>query len=58
MAIKVIAIIGSSSQGISFEELLKTSGITKKLEYKHTNEYFKKYLREGSIIRIQSGRIK
>jgi len=58
MAIKAIALIGSSNQAISFEELLKTSGITKKLEYKHTNKYFKKYLVEGSIIRIQSGKIK
>jgi len=58
VAIKAIALIGSGSQGISFEELLKTSGITKRLKYKHTNEYFKKYLEEGSIIRIQSGKIK
>jgi len=58
VAIRVIALIGSSSQGVSFEELLKKSGITKKLEYKHTNTYFKKYLGEGSIIRIQSGKIR
>jgi hypothetical protein len=57
MAIKAIGIIGLSSQGISFEELLKTSGITKKLEHKHTKEYFKKYLIEGSIIRIQRDKI-
>ncbi len=50
--------MGSSSQGISFEGLLKKSGITKKLENKHTNAYFKRYLGEGSIIRIQSGKIK
>jgi hypothetical protein len=29
------------------------SGITKKLEPKHTENYFKKYLDEGSILRIQ-----
>lgn len=37
----------------SFEMLLRTSGITKKLETKHTETYFKKYLDEGSILRIQ-----
>lgn len=58
MAIKALALIGSSSQGISFEQLLKSSGIAKKIEYKHTIEYFKKSLGEGSIMRIQSGRIK
>ncbi len=56
MAIKVIALMGSRNQGISFEDLLKTSGIAKKLAYKHTNVYFKKYLDEGSIMRIQSGK--
>lgn len=58
MAIKTIALMGSSSQGISFESLLKTSGLTKKLEHRHTEEYFKKHLRDGSIMRIQGGRIK
>lgn len=37
----------------SFEKLLKSSGITKNLEQKHTENYFKKYLDEGSILRIQ-----
>jgi hypothetical protein len=53
MAIKVIALMGSSEQGISFERLLKTSGITKRLENKHSESYFKRYLKEGSIMRIQ-----
>jgi len=52
-AIKVIALLGKREQGLSFEKLLKSSGITKKLEKKHTEEYFKKYLDEGSILRIQ-----
>jgi hypothetical protein len=58
VAIKALALVGSSTQGISYEELLKTSGLTKKLERKHTDTYFKNYLREGSIMRIQSGKIK
>lgn len=52
-AIKVIALIGKREQGISFEKLLTLSGITKKLEPKHSENYFRKYLEEGSIMRIQ-----
>ena len=52
-AIKVIALLGKREQGLSFEKLLKSSGITKKLENKHTEQYFRKYLDEGSILRIQ-----
>ena len=52
-AIKVISLLGKRDQGLSFEELLKSSGITKKLEKKHTEQYFRKYLDEGSILRIQ-----
>jgi len=57
-AIKAIAVLGKREQGISFEKLLKSSGITKRLAFKHTEKYFKKYLNEGSIIRIQSYSIK
>jgi len=52
-AIKVIALLGKREKGLSFEKLLKSSGISKNLEYKHTEHYFKKYLDEGSILRIQ-----
>ena len=52
-AIKAIALLGKREQGISFEKLLKSSGITKRLEKKHTEIFFKKYLDEGSIMRIQ-----
>lgn len=54
VAIKAIALLGKGEQGISFEKLLKSSGINKSLEFKHTEKYFKKYLREGSIMRIQN----
>ena len=53
VAIKVIALLGKKDQGLSFEKLLKSSGIKKNLKKKHTEEYFKKYLDEGSILRIQ-----
>jgi len=57
-AIKAIALLGKKEQGISFEKLLKSSGLTKKIELKHTEKYFRKYLDEGSIMRIQSCGIK
>jgi hypothetical protein len=52
-AIKAIALLGKREQGISFEKLLKSSGLTKRLEFKHTENFFRKYLDEGSIMRIQ-----
>jgi len=58
VAIKVIALLGKREQGLSFEKLLKSSGITKRLENKHTEHYFRKYLDEGSLLRIQRFGIK
>jgi len=57
-AIKAMALLGKREQGISLEKLLKSSGIAKKIEFKHTEKYFKKYLDEGSIMRIQGRGIK
>jgi hypothetical protein len=51
--IKALALLDLSAQGISFEKLLRKSGINKKLEYKHTEKRFKKFLSEGNIMRIQ-----
>ncbi|MCJ7578998.1 MAG: hypothetical protein MUP98_00515 [Candidatus Aminicenantes bacterium] len=53
VAIKTMALLGKREQALSFEKLLKSSGFTKSLELKHTENYFKKYLDEGSILRIQ-----
>ncbi|MFC2156517.1 hypothetical protein ACFLT9_01640 [Acidobacteriota bacterium] len=53
VAIKAIAILGKRELGQSFELLLKSSGITKQLERKHTDSYFNKYLDEGSLLRVQ-----
>ncbi|MBU4320861.1 MAG: hypothetical protein L6246_10340 [Thermodesulfovibrionales bacterium] len=52
-AIKALGLLDLSAQGISFENMLKKSGINKKLEFKHTEKRFKKYLTEGSIMKIQ-----
>ncbi|MGB2907084.1 MAG: hypothetical protein WBB73_08280, partial [Candidatus Aminicenantaceae bacterium] len=52
-AIKAIAILGKREQGISFENLVTSSGITKKLEKKHMETKFKHLLDEGSLLRVQ-----
>lgn len=57
-AIKALALLDLAEQGISFEGLLKKSGMNKKLEYKHTEKRFKKYLTEGSIMRMQERGLK
>ncbi|MEW6108516.1 MAG: hypothetical protein AB1632_05000 [Nitrospirota bacterium] len=57
-AIKALALLDLAEQGISFENLLKKSGMNKKLEYKHTEKRFKKYLTEGSIMRMQERGLK
>lgn len=58
VAIKAISLLGKRERGLSFEKLLKSSGITKRLEKKHTGRYFRKYLDEGSQLRIQRFGIK
>lgn len=57
-AIKTLALLDLSEQGISVENLLKKSGVNKKLKYKHTEKRFKKYLSEGSIMRMQERGLK
>lgn len=57
-AIKALVLLDLSDQGISFESLLKKSGMNKKLEYKHTEKRFKKILSEGNIMRIQERGLK
>jgi len=54
MAIKALSILDLAERGISFEHLLKRSGITRKdLEPKHTESRFRRFLKEGSIMKIQ-----
>ncbi|MDI6890258.1 MAG: hypothetical protein QMC83_04875 [Thermodesulfovibrionales bacterium] len=57
-AIKALALLDLTEQGISFENLLKKTGINKKLEFKHTEKRFKRCLSEGSIMRIQERGVK
>lgn len=53
-AIKALSILDLAERGISFENLLRQSGITKKkLDPKHTESWFKRFLKEGSIMKIQ-----
>ena len=52
-AIQVLALLGFSDKGISFERLLKSCGVTKKLQYKHTEEFYNVHLEQGRQNRIQ-----
>ena len=52
-AIQVLALLGFSERGISFEYLLKSCGIKKKLQYKHTEEFYRAYLEKGQLNRVQ-----
>lgn len=58
-AIKALALLDLAERGISFERLLKISGVSiKRLEYRQTETYFKQWLKEGSIMKIQGRGIK
>jgi hypothetical protein len=52
-AIQVLALLGFSDRGISFEHLLKSCGVTKGLQYKHTEEFYNVHLEKGQQNRIQ-----
>jgi hypothetical protein len=52
-AIQALAMIGLSEQGVSFEELIKASGLTRPLPGQHYSEnYFKKMIKLGQANRI------
>lgn len=57
-AIKTLGLLDLSHQGISFENLLKKTGMNKKLAYKFTEKCFKKCLSEGTIMKIQNKGLK
>ena len=57
-AIKALALLDLTNQGISVENLLNKSGVSKKLEPKHTEKYFKLWLTEGSIMKLQGSGFK
>jgi hypothetical protein len=52
-AIEVLSLLGLSERGISFEELLKSCGITKRPQYKHTETFYAAHLEKGKVNRVQ-----
>jgi hypothetical protein len=53
VAIHALAILDCSDKGDSLEGVLKSIGITKKLNHEFTDSYFRYHLREGAQMRIQ-----
>jgi hypothetical protein len=51
--IRVLAMLGLSDSGVSFEEVLKTSGLSKPLPHEYRTAYFDRYIVEGQTARIQ-----
>jgi len=53
VAIRVLAMLGLSDSGVSFEEVLKATGLSKPLPHEYCAEYFDRYIAEGQTARIQ-----
>jgi hypothetical protein len=53
VAIRVLAMLGLSDSGVSFEEILKDTGLSKPLPREYCTEYFDRYIAEGQTARIQ-----
>jgi len=51
-AIKALAMLGLSLQGISMEMLMNKIGVAKRLETQFTEDFFKTNIRHGQIARI------
>lgn len=51
-AIKALAMLGLSHQGISMEMLMKKVGLVKALDTQFTEDFFKTHIRHGQIARI------
>jgi hypothetical protein len=52
-AIEVMALLGLSERGVSFEALLKSCGIKKALQHKHTEDFYRAHLEKGRVNRVQ-----
>lgn len=52
LAIKALAMLGLSHQGISMELLMSKVGLSKKLEVQFTEDFFKTNIRHGQTARI------
>jgi len=48
-AIITLSIMKLHDRGVSLEELISNCGIRRRLEYKHTKEYFGRYIVEGKF---------
>lgn len=53
VAIRVLAMLGLSDRGVSFEKVLRASGLSKPLPHEYCTEYFDRYIAEGQTARIQ-----
>jgi len=53
VAIRVLAMLGLSDSGVSFEEVLKATGLSKPLPHEYCAEYFNRYIEKGKTARIQ-----
>lgn len=51
-AIKALAMLGLSQQGISMEMLMSKVGLAKRLELQFTEDFFKRNIRQGQTARI------
>ncbi len=53
VAIRVLAMLVLSDNGVSFEEVLMATGLLKPLPYEYRTAYFDRYITEGQTARIQ-----
>jgi len=53
VAIRVLAMLGLSESGVSFEEVLNTTGLSTPLPHEYRADYFNRYIAEGQTARIQ-----
>ncbi len=52
-ALKVLGFMGLSERAISFETILKKTGLTKSLAHKHTQVFFEEHVKIGQRLRIE-----
>jgi hypothetical protein len=51
---RILGFLGRAEQGISLEEILEQIGLSRKLEWKYTKKFRKRYTRIGQIDSIQN----
>jgi hypothetical protein len=55
---RVLGLLGKSDQGISLEEILEKTGLTRKLEWRFTKKFREKFTQIGQIDLIQNKGLK